>query len=48
MWNSPTPTNISNISIHLHVEKFSLKINWKLAERLLYNQGCKKDPHVIG
>ena len=26
-----------------HVEQFLLKTNWKLAERLLYNQGCKKD-----
>ena len=41
-WNPPPPTNTSKI--HLHVERFSLKTNWKLAERLLYNQGCKKDP----
>ena len=26
-----------------HVEQFLLKTNWKSAERLLYNQGCKKD-----
>ena len=33
--------------IHLHVEQFSLKTNWKLSEGLLYNQGCKKDAHII-
>ena len=38
-------TNTSKI--HLYVEQFSLKMNWKLAEGLLYNQGCKKDIHVI-
>ena len=27
--------------IHLHVELFSLKSNWRLAERILHNQGCK-------
>ena len=27
------------------MEAFSQKTNWKLAE-LLYNQSCKKDPHV--
>ena len=27
--------------IHLPVEQFSLKINWKLAEGLLYHQDCK-------
>lgn len=25
--------------IHLHVEQYSLKTKWKLAERLLYKQG---------
>ena len=34
--------------IQLHVEQFSLKTNWKLAERLLYSQDCKKDPHILG
>ena len=29
------------------MEKFSLKTNWKLAEILLYNKGCKKDLHGI-
>ena len=37
-----------NISkIHLHVEQFSLITNWRLAERLLYNQDSKKDPPGI-
>lgn len=36
--NSPSPTNTSKMC--LHVEQLSLKINWRLAERLLYNQGC--------
>ena len=27
------------------MEQFSLKTNWKLTERLLYSQGCEKDPH---
>ena len=35
------PINISKL--HAHVEQFSLKTNWRVAERLLYNQGCKKD-----
>lgn len=30
------------------MEQFSLKVNWKLAERLLHNKGCKKDSHIIG
>ena len=34
--------------IHPYVEEFSLITNWKLAERLLYKQGYKKDPHVTG
>ena len=34
-----TPMKISKI--HLHVEQFSLKSNWRLAERLLHNPGCK-------
>ena len=33
--------------IHLLVEQFSLKTNWKLTERLLYNQGYQKDSQVI-
>ena len=32
--------------IHLHVEQFSQKTNWKLAEDLLHKQSCKKDPHI--
>lgn len=43
MWSSPPTMNISKT--HLHVEQFSLKINWRLAERLFYNQGCKKNMH---
>ena len=39
------PTNTSKI--HLLVEQFSLKTNWKLTERLLYNQGYQKDSQVI-
>lgn len=34
-------------NIHLHVEQFSLKINWKLSKRCLYNQSCRKGIHVI-
>ena len=34
--------------IHLHVEKFSLKTNWKQAEGLWYNQDCNTDICVIG
>ena len=30
------------------MEQFSLKTNWRLAERVFYNQGCKKYPHGIG
>ena len=41
MENSPPAMSISKI--HLHVEQFSLKTNWRLAEKLLYNLGCKKD-----
>lgn len=42
MMSSPSLVNTSQI--HLHVERFFLKMNWTLAERLLYNQDCK-DPH---
>lgn len=28
------------------MEQFSQKTNWKLAEDLLYNQSCMKEPHV--
>ena len=45
IWNSASPMNISKI--HLHVEQLSLKTNRRLAERLLYSQGYKKDPHRI-
>ena len=38
--NSPIITS----KIPLHVEKFSPKANWRLAERLLHNQVFKKDP----
>ena len=46
MWSSHPFMKTSNL--HLHVEKFSLKTNWKLAEGLLYNQGYKKETYVIG
>ena len=42
MWGSPPPTDTSKIP--LHMEQFSLKTNWRLAERYLNNQGCKEDP----
>ena len=32
---------------HPHVEQFSLKLNWKLAKVLLFNQDCKKDAQII-
>ena len=32
------------IKMHLHMNQFSQKTSRKLAERILYNQGCKKDP----
>ena len=41
MWSSPTAINTSKI--HLHVEQFSHKANWKLAEDLLHSQSCRKD-----
>ena len=28
--------------LHVHVKQFSLKTNWRLAERLFYDQGCKE------
>ena len=28
--------------LYLHVEQFLLETNWRLGERLLYNQGYKK------
>ena len=37
--------HIRNTSI---IEQFSRKTNWKLKERLLDHQGCKKDPHISG
>ena len=41
MQNSLLPKNTSKI--HLHMEQLSLKTNWRLAERLLYNQGFAND-----
>lgn len=38
--NSPPPTDTSKI--HLHLEKFSPKTNWKWAERHRYNQGFRE------
>ena len=40
MLTSPSPTNTGKT--HLYVEQLSLKTNWKLAERLIYNQSCKE------
>ena len=37
---------MNTLKLYLLVEYFSLKTNWKLAERILYKQGCKKDMHV--
>lgn len=34
---SPPPPPMNICEIYLHEEKFSLKANWKLTERLLYN-----------
>ena len=34
--------------MHLQVEQFSLKTNWRLEGRLLHNEDCKKDPHGFG
>ena len=31
--------------LYLHVEQFLLETNWRLGEKLLYNQGYKKYPH---
>ena len=40
---TPTHTQIYQ-NMSLHVEQFSLKTNSGLADRLLHNQGSKKDP----
>lgn len=42
-----SPLSRTHQKIHLYVEQFLLKTNWRLVERLLYNQDCKKDPHWI-
>ena len=41
----PPPRNTSKT--YLHVEQISLKTTLRLAERLLYNKGFKKDTHTI-
>lgn len=41
----PTP---GTSKIHLPVEKFSLKTNWRLTEGFLYNLDCKKGTCTIG
>jgi len=46
VWSSSPPKK--TLKIHLYVEKFSQKTNWKLAEGLLYSQNCKKETHVSG
>ena len=43
IWSWSPAMNTSKI--HLPVEQFSLKINWKLAEGLLYHQDCKMPTH---
>ena len=40
-WSSSPTLNISKM--HLYVERFSLKTNWRLPDELLYNEGFKKD-----
>lgn len=43
-----SPKNASKIRIeNPHVERFSLKTNWTLAERLLSNQGSKQYLHGV-
>ena len=38
----PPPTPCPDTSkIYLDVERFSQETNWRLAERLFYNQGCR-------
>ena len=44
MQSSPLPMNTPKI--YLHVEQFSLKTNWRLAERLLHSQDSKKE-HMV-
>ena len=45
MLSSPPPKKTSKP--HLYVEKFSLKANCRLAERLFYNQDYKERPHIV-
>ena len=40
MLSSPHPRNTSKIQ--LHIEQFSLKTNWRLVERLFYNEASKE------
>lgn len=44
MQSSPPPMNMSKI--HLHVERFSLKTNWRLVEGLVCTQGCNRKSHM--
>ena len=44
MWK--LPLSMKTWKINLYVEQFSLKSNWRLTDRLLYNKGCKKKIHV--
>lgn len=41
----PRPMNTSKGQKYMHGEQLLLKTTWKLAERLFYNQSCKKDLH---
>lgn len=45
MQTLPLPRNTSKV--HCYMKQFSLKINWRLAEKFLYKQDCKKDPQKI-
>lgn len=40
-------SSVYTLKTHLHVKQLSLKTNWRLAERLRYNQGYKKTTHGI-
>lgn len=44
IWNSPPGNKHANIHIY---KELSQKTNWKLAETLLYQQSCKKDPNTV-
>lgn len=39
-----SPMKVSKV--HLHVERFSLKTSWRLAEGLVCTQGCDRKSHM--